>query len=416
MKENRLLTKIVIAVLVLLSLAPISIGYSYWNNLIANESNNLVIGEWWGTPIYTAQEFYDFAMKSDSSSNDVYYLANDIDFSGFSWGVDSSQEYITFRGTLDGNGKTISNLTIYPTSSYTSYIGIFPQMEGGSVYNLVLSNVETDVYSFYSSIVPGLITGRVIGSTNTISDITIVDSGVRGTSSTGTGGLVGAVENYSTVLNIDNVKAINLKVFSTTSYVGGIIGSINDSGVEVNLSDIDISGEVSSMTSSSYTGGIIGKITNGAYFNLQRAIVDMGSQNTLETYYSYYNHYSERYLGGFIGYNQSTSDKVILDHVFFTGSLVTDSSRRSYYIGTAIGRSSGSETMNETYYSQVLYRDSNGSITYYPSFSPRGVMATMVNASTMPSVAWWDAFSTDFYSANSLWLQDSGTGRLELFR
>lgn len=402
------------AIFILIVSPAAMIGYSYWDDLSNDDSNQIQIGSWWGTAISTAQEFFDFATKTNSTADDVYYLNNDIDFTGFNWILDASNYNATFRGTLDGNGMTISNLTITTTTSSNSYIGIFPIMQGGSVSNLILSNVNIQIGYSYSSVQAGLIAGNISGLTNTIENITINNAGVIGNSTNGTGGLVGKISNSGTTVNITNIKATDLKVFSTSSYVGGIVGYISSSYSYLNVSDIDVEGEVSSMSTSSYTGGVLGYANSSTYFHLNRAIVNMTSQNTLVS--SYYLDYSTRYMGGFIGYNKSTSDKIIMENSFFTGSLVSSDTRRPYYIGTAVGRSSGSETLNSAYYSMVLYMETNGTLTYTPSYTPRGTMATLVNASTMPSLYWWDTFALSFVTDDNLWSQDSITGQLYLDR
>lgn len=420
MLKKNLLTKILVLVVFAISITPVvSLGYSYWNNLSDSNSENISIGSWWGTAISTAQEFYDFATKSDSATEDLYYLTNDIDFSGFDWLITSSNNSVTYRGTLDGNGYSISNLTITSNPSYKSYLGIFPRMNGGTVTDLILSNVNLVLDSstlFSTSTVSGLIAGDVYGSTNTIDNITIIDCGIRGTSSSGTGGLVGSVQQSSTTVNISNVKATGLRVFSTNTTSGGLVGYVRTSGASVNATDIDIEGEVTAMGSSSYTGGIIGRIRSGASFSLDRAIVEMTSQNTLETNSSYDQDYSERYLGGLIGYNQSTSSLVSINNAFFTGSLITNTSRQYRYIGTAIGRVSGSQIINNTYYSMVQFNTSNGTIVYDLNFTPLGVMTSLVNASSMPSLTWWNGYSSSFSTIDNLWSQDPTTGRLELLR
>ncbi|XMB72877.1 hypothetical protein RJI07_02950 [Mycoplasmatota bacterium WC30] len=414
MLKRNIIIKLAILFLFIVSLSStVVIGYAYWNDLTVNQGENLSVGDW-GIPITTAQEFYDFATKSDSVETDRYYLFNDIDFSGFTWDLNVTNNSITFRGTLDGNGKTLSNLTIYTNSGSYQYIGIFPRMEGGSVYNITLSNINLSLGSTAlgnTSLMAGLITGNAYGLTNTINDITIISGGVRGTSALGTGGLVGYVSNSGTSVIIDNIKATNLRVFSKNTYSGGLVGNIGSSGSQVTISDIDIEGEVYSSAKSSYTGGVVGRITSGGILSINRAIVEMTSQNTLETSFNYLS-YSQKYLGGFIGYNEST---VTITDAFFTGSLITDAKRNAAYIGTAIGRDGGSETLIRTYYSMVEFRTKQGGIDYVP-YNPAGVMTTLVNQSTMPNSTWWNTYSTIFYSSNSLWTQDISTGRLLLIR
>lgn len=418
MIKNRTMLKIItIFVFLLCFSSAFAIGYAYFDNTIKTQTNTMNIGDW-GIPITTPQEFYAFATKTDSLATDHYYLFNDIDFSGYNWEYNNTVVSVVFRGVLDGNGKKLSNLTLYQDNRNYQYIGIFPKMEGGSVYNLTLDNIDLDIGSNSlkrTALKAGLIAGEVIGSTNTISNITIIDCGVRGTSSSGAGGLVGSVTTSSTVLNINNIKATNLKVFNKSSNTGGIIGAINSSRTSVNISDIDIEGEVYSYGSTSQTGGIIGRIAGGGKLTINRAIVEMTSRNTLETSSTYYNRYSNQYLGGFIGRNESSSSNVFLYNAFFTGGLVTNSSTYRRYIGTAIGRSGGSYYSERIYYANVLVRLSNSSISTNTTETFYGYNAELVSRDSMPNESWWNTFKTTFISANNLWTQDSN-GRLTLIR
>jgi hypothetical protein len=47
-----------------------------------------------------------------------------------------------FTGRFEGNGLTISNLTI--TDKKAKYIGLFGLVEGGTIHNVTLSNVDID--------------------------------------------------------------------------------------------------------------------------------------------------------------------------------------------------------------------------------------------------------------------------------
>lgn len=412
-KRLTLMNIITIVVLFLCFSSAFAIGYAYFDKTVNTQKNTLNIGDW-GIPITTPEEFYAFATKTNSSTNDHYYLFNDIDFSGYDWVYNSTTTTVVFRGVLDGNGKTIRNLTLYQDNRNYKYLGIFPRMQGGSVYNLTLENVDLDLGTKSlgrTNVQAGLIAGEVYGNTNTISKITIINCGVRATSSAGSGGLVGSVTGGSTVVNINNIKATNLKVFNKSSNTGGTIGAINTSGATININDIDIKGEVYSSNANSHTGGIIGRIINGGKATINRAIVEMTSRNTLETSSTYYNKYSIQYLGGFIGRNESTSTNVVIDSVFFTGGLVTNTTTYYRYIGTAIGRSGGSQTMTNAYYSTVLVRQSNNTISNYSNTSVLGTNADRVTTSP----TWWNAFKANFDSANNLWAQDIN-GRLTLIR
>jgi hypothetical protein len=365
-------------------------------------------------PISTPQEFYNFATKTDSVSEDRYYLTNDIDFSGFSWELDVLNNNVIFRGVLDGNGHTISNLTIYNNSSAYTHQGIFTIIDGGTVKNLVLDNVDLSLGSLAlsgSSLRSGLIAGEINGST-TISNITITNSGVRATSDTGAGGIVGYVFGTNTFLNINNIKASNLKVWSGNSNPGGIIGQIDSNVLSVSISNIDIEVDVFSFMNSSYVGGVIGMVGSGSSLTITSAVIEMSSQNTLETS-SDYLLYSKKFIGGLIGYNLTDSSLLTISDTFFTGNLITDSSSKSVYVGTAIGRNGGSFTMTNSFYSMVQFKHTDGSIYYTPDRRANGEFSTVVNDSSMPSNTWWNSFSSAF--DGNLWSQD-GSGRLYLIR
>ena len=274
--------------------------FAFWASSIAGNSDSndglIAIGDW-GTPIFTPSEFYTFATKTNSVATDVYYLANDIDFTGFTWVYNAANNGVTFRGTLNGNGKSLLNLTITNSSTSYSYNGIFPRIFGAIIYDLTLENVNTVTSLSGTSQRSGLIAGNAWGGTNTLSNITIINSGSQGNSTNGVGGLIGNVQNATTILNLNNIKATNLRVFNRSAYVGGLVGRISSAGGRVNMNDIDFQGEVYSYATTSYAGGLIGYVLASAFYTLNRAIVDSTFQNTLVTNATYNLKYTTRYLG-----------------------------------------------------------------------------------------------------------------------
>jgi len=399
----------------------IGMTFAFWASSVdssgGNADGNIAIGDW-GIPIFTPAEFYTFATKTDSVATDFYYLANDIDFSSFTWEYNALNNNVTFRGTLNGNGKTISNLTVTNNSTTYSYNGIFPRINGGTVYNITFDNVQIITNLSGTTQRSGLVSGNASGSTVTLDNITVINSGVQGNSTNGVGGLIGNVQGATTILNIYNVKATNLKVFNDNAYVGGLVGRIATSGGRVNMYDIDFQGEVYSNltgnTSSSYAGGLIGFVRSGAFFTLERAIVEATFQNTLVTASNFLG-YTNRYLGGFIGYNAAVSANVNLTNAFFTGSLYTRIDARRNDVGTVSGRDATQATLSNVFHSFVAYRSTGGGINYTET-TQTGQMATVVNPSAMPTVGWWDSAYAIFDAVNDLWAQDVVTGRLYLIR
>lgn len=394
------------------ALCTTGLSFAYWASSInGNVSQGVpvvTIGDW-GIPIFTAQEFYDFATKTNSLATDEYYLANNIDFTGFTWVYNATNNAVTFRGSLNGNYKTLSNLTITNTSTSYKYNGIFPRMSGGKVFNLTLNNVNTVTSLSGTTQISGLITGNAYGGTNDITNITIINSGSQGNSSNGVGGLVGNVQNATTIVNLTHIKATNFKVFNRSAYVGGLVGRIATSGARVNMNDIDFQGEIFANTSSGYSGGLIGYVPSGAYFTLNRAVIEANFQNTLVTNATYYLKYSDRYLGGVIGRNAAVTANVKLTDVFFTGSLYNQTNTRRNDVGTVSGLDTTQATLLRTYYSYVAYRTSTGTISYTQT-GQTGQMSTVVSKTAMPTLTWWNGFYAYFSASNNYWQQD-GTGR-----
>lgn len=390
-----------------------SLSFAYWASSIAPDqtpnSSNIVIGDW-GIPIFTAQEFYNFATKSNSVATDQYYLANDIDFTGFSWVYNSTNNSVTFRGFLNGNNKTISNLTITNTSTSYSYLGIFPRMNGGRVNNLTLFNVNTVTTLSGTSQRSGIITGNAYGGSNDITNVKLIDCGSQGNSTNGVGGLVGNVQNSGTILNLNRIQTSQLKVFNRSAYVGGLVGRISSSGAIVNMYDIDFQGQVYSGTSTGYSGGLLGYAPSGSFFTQSRTIVEATFQNTLVTNATYYLKYSDRYLGGFLGYNNASSSNVNISYSFFTGSLYNNTNTYRNDVGTVSGRDRTQATLSDVYYAYVSYRTSTGGVSYTQT-GQTGQMGILVSQTSMPSISWWNTFYQAFSQANNYWAQNVSTGR-----
>jgi hypothetical protein len=414
MTFKNLLSKVIVLLLFVIFFASTTtMAYSYFDNLNENNSDAAEIGDWM-EPISTPQEFYDFATKTDSVSEDRYYLTNDLDFTGFTWELNAINNAVIFRGVLDGDGYTISNLTMYTNSAVYSNLGIFPIINGGTVKNLVLDNVETSLGPITlgaSELASGLIAGQIL-NTVTISNITIIDSGVRATRGTGAGGIVGYIRGTSSDVTISNIKATNLKVWNLSSNAGGIVGQINQNVPSVNINNVDIQGDIFSEAAGAYAAGVVGKVEINTGLTISNVIIDMNSQNTLETSIGYLD-YNNKFVGGLIGNNLTSSALLNISDTFFTGNLITSSSRRSIYVGTAIGRNQATYTMTNSFYSMVQFRHTDNSIYYTPDSGAQGVFSAVVNASSMPSNAWWNNFFTSF--DNGLWGQDA-SGRLFLIR
>jgi len=171
-----------------------------------------------------------------------------------------------FAGVFDGNGHTVSNLSITTVNGATSY-GFFGFINGGTVYNLTVSGAITLASSTVTDYVGGIV-GYTNGSIyNCHSSVNIdvsytVDEETNGGGNIGT--IAGAIENPN---NDDSV--IKIQYCSGTGNItgarrmGGIVGGVYckaQGGVRVDNNSY-VGGTIDCVGSSkAYSGGIAGYV------------------------------------------------------------------------------------------------------------------------------------------------------------
>ena len=227
--------KIISALIALIMVCGLSVPAFAVNNGDGTEENPYLI--------YTAQDLVEIA--DDLSAH--YKLANNIDMSSIAsfYPIGNSNDG-AFTGSIDGNGKTVSNLKIdTPNEKYTGFVGY----NEGKIKNLNL--VNADVYG-------GRYTGGLIGynsTDSTVSNCTVsgsVKSDKPSAISMNVGGVIGY--NGGTVSGLSNSADVDVspadKLYCDI-YVGGIIGC-NDSIVDID--GFENSGKVNiTTTSEAYT-------------------------------------------------------------------------------------------------------------------------------------------------------------------
>jgi len=223
-----------------------------------------------------------------------YILVDDIIFPSPSEGsiewTPIGDNSTRFTGIFNGNGKTISNLTISTGSSagMFGYIGA-----GGTIENLGLIDCSITAMSLvggiagtnYGTIQNCYVTGTVTGS-NYI-------GGIAGQN--GMGGVQAQIKNcYSTA-------TVTATLNTSDSQTGGIVGTLSQGTVENCYFTGTVQGANSSAGSADMTapyttnaGGIVGKISSGTV------------QNCYSTGYiisgTTYNYWNIAYAGGIAGY------------------------------------------------------------------------------------------------------------------
>ena len=169
-------------------------------------------------------------------------LTADIDLKGIDWTPIGKDDNKAYTGTFDGNGKTITGLTV--TGSY-KYAGLFGDIdENGTVKNVVLEGVQ--ITSDNSS---GSVGGVAGDSWGTIENCSVSGS-VSGT--TFAGGVVGSQRGGS-ITGCNSSATVKGVIFA-----GGIAGETNSGA---SLTGCYATGDVTvenDGTNNSHAGGVVG--------------------------------------------------------------------------------------------------------------------------------------------------------------
>ena len=202
-------------------------------------------------------------------------LDNDIDLSDINWtpiGIDYNHRY---AGTFDGNGKTITGLTVTTSDQYAGLFGCIGS--GGTVQNVVLENVQINGANYvggvagwsYGKIENCSVSGSVSGSGSS-SDVGGVvgyqmGGSITGCSSSATvkgtqraGGMAGATNSGASLTGCYATGDVTLVSNDIgTCYAGGVVGN---NGSSSTLKACYAWGSVTGSKSSGtvYVGGVTG--------------------------------------------------------------------------------------------------------------------------------------------------------------
>gem|GEM_PF-6453344 len=276
-----------------------------------------------------AQFAYTIYSQSTTYAGKTVILADDINLSAHNWQPAGT----AFKGVFDGNGKTITGLTISATPSATYDGGLFGRLNTDAVVrNINLEGLDIQVKANSgAAIYIGGITG---GFTTAISlpDAAIVENcRVDGTivvsnSSNGgvyVGGIVGfmnlsAGKNGRTLRDCVNNADISAGASSGgVVYLGGIAGHIMLPAKAYNLLNTGTIQRTGTSTGNAYVGGLVGALTvsGGADLYLANGF-NTGNVTTTSS--------GTRRVGGLVG---SATDSVIATSVanlyWLTGTAAT---------------------------------------------------------------------------------------------
>ncbi|GEM_PF-5976065 len=214
----------------------------------------------------TIREVYTVDDWNRIEEYDHVVLMNDLDFEDYN--------YIPlplFSGTLDGQGHTLSNVSM---TSSAEFVGLFGQVNNADIRNLILDIIQID--ALHPDAIVGSLAGRIENST--VDEIRVINTNIISPFSAA--GLVGHVIN-------SHLSKIQVQgSLAGTMAVGGLIGKIEPLDpfaelVETNDVSIEQSSFIGSITSDYQGGGLIGSISMSTNINITESI-SKGTLNAVE--------------------------------------------------------------------------------------------------------------------------------------
>jgi hypothetical protein len=385
--------RLIIILAVLNMLFSFGMSFAFWASEVSGDQNtgssSITLGDWYdGTPIYTADEFIQVVTTHHNTNR--YVLARDIDFQNLSYPAWVNNDNIVFQGILDGNGKTISNIT------KTNIRGIFGVLQGATVKNLTIENIHIN-YAPSGSISSGILAGRIQGTGNSIENIRIKNStGTNTVYTVGTiAGLVQPATGDTTTVTatISNIKITSTSLegaFSNNTYgSGGVIGTVINANLT--MSDLYVEAAVSTNTVSNI-GGIIGATLATGTVTINRAVIFSDLSNTSNS--------ADANLGtaAIVGRNQGS---ITANDTFYSGflrSYVLNPGNNTYTVQSGILRAIGNNV--------TFTNARSAQITIYRRSSNPSVL---VNSSTLYNkmTGQIPTFSTAVYQTNRSSLNQS---------
>ncbi len=248
--------------------------------------------------IYSAESFVELLSEYGTKAAS-FELSNDIDFADYGNFVTLFNDGSSFNGKINGNGYSLSNITIAVTldniddylkidtanAEAEATVAIFGSVKGAEITALnikdITVSVDDEVYAYlsdaglaskqlvFTSLKIGTLAGKLYSST--------VDVAVNGTISADAyvlyedgqvvdfnslGGLASVVYNSSITGSVD--VAISTDV-GDNYYVGGIAGYVYSSTIKDMTISVDYSGIYSQEL---YIGGVAGYIRGGEIENV----------------------------------------------------------------------------------------------------------------------------------------------------
>ena len=276
---------------------------------------------------------------ADSFKGKTFKLIDDVDLDNHEW-TPIGNSTNPFKGTFDGNGKTVKNLKI---TGKNSNVGLFGMTTDGEIKNLTVEN----------AIVSGrLNVGVVAGTPYTSKYTNITVKGhveVNGMAYVGAVGGKNAYADWTNItVNVDETSYVNANSIENgtayRSYVGGVVGFNGEGGHSFTniTSNIDVKGSTCDV------GGLFGIAHYGNQFE------NCSCTGDVEIYAAEEAEEAQE-IGGIAGvWHNETGYSVTMTECEFTGTLTTNIEGVAFYynelVGKPYGNGEGKLTINGKQY------------------------------------------------------------------
>ena len=335
--------------------------------------------------IETCEDFYNMTIDVTTYQNE-FRLLNDLDFSDYTWVCDVSNS-LKWEGTLDGQGYTISNLTI--ESPYRK-AGIFFEITDATIKNLNFTNCH--VYGLQDS---AIICGYSNGGD--ISNISIYNSSVNYNKNAGSEGYFAIIAGrlHKNTTNMTNI-IIDDCYIDCNKYTGALTGNVNKgNNCVLNAKNIYCDIEI---RCDGAAIGLIGR--NRGTSNVENAIVYLEVR------------FAKKEMAVVAGHNKEGG---VLNVKNLVGTIEVREVTQPTYFNNLIGSqddSTSKYSFENIYFFEADYSHLSDSITPMNNTRSDGVILSQYDEHTEQ---WWEENTfINCFETDESWVYNSKTQRPEL--
>ncbi len=222
-----------------------SMTISFSCNRVAEAGENLVINN----GVYL-ERLATVVKRGNTLEGQVVELGADIDMDGITMTSIGDGSH-NFKGTFDGKGHTISNVTIGNADLASGQQGLFGKCVGATLKNFTVDNINVRSKGGQNSCV------ATISDGSTFENITVESGSVSASQEVGgfVGTLAGNISVFKGCVNKASVTG------TTGNGAGGIVGFVGASASGVEMYDCENYGNITAADTKS-AGGLIGKFNN----------------------------------------------------------------------------------------------------------------------------------------------------------